>query len=70
MPASPGAVAIAAIGGIIVWSMIHASLIKPFVLSGVLRNYMESGMNNVPSEISFGQLDMYSPKFKKLHNEL
>ena len=63
-------IVIAAIGGIFVWSMIHSTLIQPFVLTGVLRNYMESGMNEVPSEASFGQLDSYSPKFRKLHNEL
>ncbi len=63
-------IVIAAIGGIIVWSMIHSSLIRPFVLTGVLRNYLESGMNNIPAESSFGQLDTYSPKFRKLHSEL
>ena len=61
---------ISAIGGIIVWSICHSTLIKPFVLTGVLRNFMASGMNHIPSEGSFGLLDQYSPKFRKLHSEL
>ena len=63
-------VAIAALGGIIVWSMVHATFVKPFVLTGVLRNYMASGINDIPSELSFGQLDSISPKFRKLHDQL
>ena len=63
-------IAFAAIGGIIVWSIIHSTLIKPFVLTGVLRNYLESGMDEVPSEDSFKLLDSKSPKFKKLHESL
>lgn len=59
-----------AIGGIIMWSFIHSAFIRPFVLTGVLRNYLESGMNDIPSEESFTLLDSRSPKFRKLHSEL
>lgn len=59
-----------AIGGIIVWSFIHATFIRPFVLVGVLRNYIESGKNDIPSEDSFDILDAKSPKFRKLHSEI
>lgn len=60
----------AAIGGIIMWSVIHSVFVKPFVLTGVLRNFIESGMNDIPTEASFSALDSKSPKFKKLHSEL
>ena len=61
---------IAGILGVIVWSFIHSSFIRPFVLTGVLRNYIESGKNDIPSEDSFALLDKKSPKFAKLHKEL
>ena len=62
-------IAAAVLGGIIVWAMIHSALIRPFVLVGVLRNYIQSGMNDMPTEESFELLDSKSAKFKKLHEE-
>ncbi len=59
----------AAIGGIIVWSVIHSVFIRPFVLVGVLRNYLQSGIEDIPTEESFALLDSKSSKFKKLHAE-
>ena len=59
----------AAIGGIIVWSIIHSVFIRPFVLVGVLRNYIQSGAEDIPTEESFAALDSKSSKFKKLHAE-
>lgn len=56
----------AAIGGIIMWSILHSTFIKPFVLTGVLRNYLSSGMYEVPDESSFAMLESKSAKFKKL----
>lgn len=40
------------------------------MLVGVLRNYIESGIQDVPSEDSFAVLDGKSARFKKLHSEL
>ena len=59
----------AVIGGIIVWSIIHSVFIRPFVLIGVLRNYIQSGIEDMPTEESFVLLDSKSSKFKKLHAE-
>jgi hypothetical protein len=39
------------------------------VLVGVLRNYIQSGINDIPTEESFAVLDGKSEKFKKLHQE-
>ena len=63
-------IAIAVILGIIVWAIIHSAFIRPFVLTGVLRNYLESGMEDIPSEDSFAMLDSRSAKFRKLHASL
>lgn len=63
-------IAAAVLAGAIVWSMIHSVFIRPFVLTGVLRNYIESGMNDVPTEASFGAVATKSAKFRKLQAEL
>ena len=60
----------AALVGVIVWAMIHSVFIRPYVLIGVLRNYMASGINDIPPESSFAELDGKSKKFRKLHAEL
>ena len=58
------------LGGIIVWSIIHSTFIKPFVLVGVLRNYINSGRDDIPTEESFAALDAKSAKFRKLHEQM
>ncbi|MBQ1312637.1 MAG: hypothetical protein IIY55_12395 [Blautia sp.] len=59
----------AVVAGLIVWGILHTTLVQPFVLTGVLRNYLESGMHDIPTESSFAMLDSKSAKFKKLHSE-
>ncbi len=56
----------AAVVGVIFWSILHSVFIRPYVLVGVLRNYMASGINDIPAESEFSALDSKSPKFKKL----
>ena len=62
-------IAASVIGGHIVWAFFHSLFIRPFVLVGVLRNYIQSGINDIPTEESFAVLDGKSEKFKKLHQE-
>ncbi len=62
--------AAAVLAGVILWNIIHSAFVRPFVLTGVLRNYLESGMNEIPTEESFAMLDSKSSKFAKLHGEL
>ena len=64
------AIAAAVLGGVIVWSIIHGAFVRPFVLIGVLRNYLESGMADVPSEAAFSMLDGKSKKFAELHAQV
>lgn len=59
-----------AIAGIIMWSILHSTFVRPFVLVGVLRNYIASGKDDIPDEASFGELDKKSSKFAKLHSEI
>lgn len=62
--------ACAALVGAIMWAIIHSVFVRPFVLVGVLRNYLVSGMEELPTEDSFALLDGKSKKFRKLHAEL
>ena len=63
-------IAVAALGALIIWALIHGAFVRPFVLAGVLRNYLESGMADVPTEESFALLDSKSKKFAQLHEQL
>lgn len=56
----------AGIGALIMWGMIHGAFIRPFVLVGVLRNYIESGKNEKFTAADMDKLESKSPKFKKL----
>ena len=56
--------------GIILWSSFHSVLVRPFILVGVLRNYMAAGKEDIPSEADFAELDKKSPRFAKLHNSI
>ena len=59
-----------AIGGIVLWSSIHSVLIRPFILVGVLRNFMAAGLKDLPTESDFEELNNKSPKFQKLYNRI
>ena len=63
-------VACSAIIGIAFWCILHSVFVRPFILVGVLRNFINSGVNDIPSEKSFDELDKKSKKFQKLHAEL
>ncbi len=63
-------IAAAALVGVVIWAILHSVFIRPFVLVGVLRNYMNSGISDIPTENSFAVLDGKSRKFRKLHAEL
>jgi membrane-anchored glycerophosphoryl diester phosphodiesterase (GDPDase) len=54
---------------VILWSVLHAVFVRPFVLVGVLRNYMAAGIQNTPAESDFGEVAKISPKFRKLQEK-
>lgn len=59
----------ALICGILLWLILHSVFVRPFVLVGVLRNYMKAGIENPPKEESFAELDRISGKFQKVHQK-
>ena len=59
-------IAAAVLVGLILWSFIHATFVRPFILVGVLRNFMAEGVKDIPAESSFSMLDGKSPKLEKL----
>ena len=61
---------LALIGGIVIWAMLHSMLVRPFILTGVMRNFMNAGIANIPAESDFAMLDSKSSKFRKLHNSI
>lgn len=61
---------VSGIGGVTMWGIIHSAFVRPFILVGVLRNYIESGIKDTPTEASFKELDNKSKKFAKLHQKV
>ena len=59
----------AGIGGIVMWCILHSVFVRPFILVGVLRNFIESGKAEKITEADYEELDKKSSKFKKLHSE-
>ena len=55
--------------GFILWNIVHGTFVRPFILVGVLRNYMEAGLANLPSESDMNDLAKKSPKFAKLQEK-
>lgn len=55
---------------IILWSMIHSVVGRPFILVGVLRNFMEVGQKDLPQESDFAAIASKAPGFKKLQNRI
>ena len=54
------------IGGLAMWGVIHSVFVRPFILVGVLRNYIESGKNETISTSDFDAVAKKSKKFAKL----
>ena len=55
---------------ILLWSMVHTVVGHPFILVGVLRNFMAAGLKDRPTEQDFAILDSKSPRFAKLHKSI
>jgi hypothetical protein len=53
--------------GIVTWIILHNAFVKPFVLVGVLRNYINAGIASVPNETDLQEM---GNKFKKFNKAL
>lgn len=60
----------AGVAGIVLWSMLHSLLVRPFILVGVLRNFINSGLNEQITNADFDELEKKSPKFSKLRSRM
>ena len=54
--------------GVLLWSFIHSTFVRPFILVGVLRNFTAEGVKDIPEESSFNVLDGKSAKLEKLRS--
>ena len=61
---------VAAIIGVVLWSIIHSVLIRPFILVGVMRNFMAAGVKDLPTEQDFAEINNKYPRFGKLYNKI
>ena len=55
--------------GVIMWSILHSTFVRPFILIGVLRNFINSGKAETITESDFKELDKKSTKFARVHSE-
>lgn len=62
-------IVVSGVGGIVMWSILHSVFVRPFILVGVLRNFIESGKAEKISESDYDALEKKSNKFKKLRTE-
>lgn len=56
----------AAIIALVLWLMLHSVIARPFILVGVMRNFMEAGKAHIPTDAEFQEVAGKSPKFAKL----
>ena len=61
---------VAAICAFLLWSTVHSVFVRPFILVGVMRNFMAAGQQDMPTEKDFAELSNKSPKFAKLANKI
>ena len=61
---------VAGIIALLLWSTIHSVFVRPFILVGVMSNFMAAGQQEKPTEQDFAELSNKSPKFAKLANKI
>lgn len=62
-------IAASVILAVLLWRILHSVLVRPFVLVGVLRNYIVSGISDIPTEASFPELAAKSRQFARLQEK-
>nr|MCR4562500.1 hypothetical protein [Bacilli bacterium] len=56
----------AIITGVIFWGILHSVFVRPFVLTGVIRNFMAAGVKDIPTEADLDELEKKAPKLGKI----
>ena len=62
--------AVAAILAIVLWACLHGVLVRPFILTGVMRNFMAAGIKDHPTEEDFAAIAQKAPKFAKFSERM
>ena len=55
---------------VFLWSALHSVLVRPFILVGVMRNYMAQGQANMPTEAEFEEVARKAPRLRKLQEKI
>lgn len=55
--------------GVIMWSILHSTFVRPFILVGVLRNFINSGKDEKITKEDMAEVSKKSKKFAKLQAE-
>ena len=61
---------VAGIFALLLWSTFHSVFVRPFILVGVMRNFMAAGQKEMPTDQDFQELSNKSPKFAKLASKI
>ena len=56
-------IAASVVGALLLWYFVHGNFVRPFVLVGVLRNYMKAGIDDMPTGDTYAAVAKISPKF-------
>lgn len=55
---------------VFMWSALHSVLVRPFILVGVMRNYMAAGQASLPTEAEFEEVARKAPRLRKLQEKI
>ena len=55
--------------GVCMWGILHSVFVRPYILIGVLRNFIESGKNEQLTDEDYNNAASKSPKFRKLQEK-
>ena len=69
----PGTVVAAVVSffiAVFLWSALHSVLVRPFILVGVMRNYMAQGQASMPTEAEFEEVARKAPRLRKLQEKI
>lgn len=61
-------ISVSVLVAVFLWSTLHSVLVRPFILVGVMRNFMKAGLEKMPTDAEFEEVAQKAPKLRKLQN--
>ena len=58
------------VAALFIWGILHTVLIRPFILTGVLKNFIEAGKEHAPTEAELAEVEKRSPKLARLKEKM